>query len=350
MVSSHPPRVSLVSLSLSSLRTALPPLLPPYDSVDVGAPSTKRKAVSSSHYGLSVDSSEPIRLVVISRLAHAKDDEILAVASQSPTGVAVLAALKAMVRRVAVTVGGADPALSESNIESLFNLSASNVHTRRLYEGGLTLPSRMSHGRARALLTAVLDALSAFRNTVTGARVGKALLTVPAIPVDTADVTEVIQAVEAEATAKLDGDASRAGTSSATASTRSESPVAPVAPIAVAATPMAIDPSLSLAANVGRLVAASLRRQLLTTEIATIDDALDTASGVLQEGDATTRHALLHSNMLTALVNPGAAYLWASCVERSEGGGVESVEAFATDVIASASDVSSVLFASAMGM
>ena len=348
MVSSHPPRVSLVSLSLSSLRTALPPLLPPYDSVDVGAPSTKRKAVSSSHYGLSVDSSEPIRLVVISRLAHAKDDEILAVASQSPTGVAVLAALKAMVRRVAVTVGGADPALSESNIESLFNLSASNVHTRRLYEGGLTLPSRMSHGRARALLTAVLDALTAFRYTATGERLGKALLTVPAIPVDTADVTAAVQAVEAEATATL-GDGGRAGTSSATASTRSESPVAPVAPIAVAAAPMAIDPSLSLVANVGRLVAASLRRQLLTTEMAAIDDALDTASGVLQEGDATTRRALLHSNMLTALINPGAAYLWASCVERSEGG-VESVEAFATAVIASCSDVASVLFASAMGV
>jgi hypothetical protein len=253
-----------------------------------------------------------------------------------------------MVRRVAVTVGGADPALSESNIESLFNLSASNVHTRRLYEGGLTLPSRMSHGRARALLTAVLDALTAFRYTATGERLGKALLTVPAIPVDTADVTAAVQAVEAEATATL-GDGGRAGTSSATASTRSESPVAPVAPIAVAAAPMAIDPSLSLVANVGRLVAASLRRQLLTTEMAAIDDALDTASGVLQEGDATTRRALLHSNMLTALINPGAAYLWASCVERSEGG-VESVEAFATAVIASCSDVASVLFASAMGM
>lgn len=202
----------------------------------------------------------------------------------------------------------------------------------------------MSHGRARALLTAVLDALTAFRYTATGERLGKALLTVPAIPVDTADVTAAVQAVEAEATATL-GDGGRAGTSSATASTRSESPVAPVAPIAVAAAPMAIDPSLSLVANVGRLVAASLRRQLLTTEMAAIDDALDTASGVLQEGDETTRRALLHSNMLTALINPGAAYLWASCVERSEGG-VESVEAFATAVIASCSDVASVLFAS----
>jgi len=109
MPPSHPSPVSLVSLSLSSLRAALPPSLPPYGSVDVGAPSSKRKAASASHFGLSVDSSEPVRIVVISRLAHAKDDEILAVASQSPTGVAVLAALKAMVRRVAVTVGGADP-------------------------------------------------------------------------------------------------------------------------------------------------------------------------------------------------------------------------------------------------
>ena len=110
-----------------------------------------------------------------------------------------------------------------------------------------------------------------------------------------------------------------------------------------------MDPSLSLATNIGRLVAASLRRQLLPTESATIDDALDTASGVLQEGDAATRRALLQSNALTALTNPGAAFLWASAVEQSEGG-VESVDAFATGVIASCSDVASVLFASAMGV
>ena len=96
-------------------------------------------------------------------------------------------------------------------------------------------------------------------------------------------------------------------------------------------------------------MAASLRRSLLPAEVAAIDDALDTASGVLQEGDATTRRALLQSNVLTALANPGAALVWAACVEKSEGG-IESVDTFADTVVESCSDIASVLFAAAAGV
>jgi len=59
---------------------------------------------------MNVNSSAPIRLVAISRLVHAKDDDIVGTAAQSPTGNAVLIALKAAVLRVAVAVGGADAA------------------------------------------------------------------------------------------------------------------------------------------------------------------------------------------------------------------------------------------------
>ena len=89
-----------------------------------------------------------------------------------------------------------------------------------------------------------------------------------------------------------------------------------------------------------------LRRQLLPAEVTAIDDALDTASGILQEGGAATRRALLQSNVLTALTNPGAAFLWATSVEKSEGG-IASVDAFADGIISSCSDIASVLFASA---
>jgi hypothetical protein len=342
MPSSRSLPVSLASLSLSPP----PALTMRYPPIDIGAPKRKASAAPSEHYGMNVNSSAPVRLVAISRLVHAKDADIVATAANGPTGSALLSALKASVLRVAVAVGGADAALSESNVDALFNLSASAVQARHLYEGGLSLPSRIPHARAKALLGALLDALTKVRNTADGVRVGGALLTLPApTAVDTTTVAVVIDAVETEMTARL--TASGGGpASSSSASTRSS--VSPL-PLPVEATPFAIDPSLSLAANVVRLVAAALRRQLLPMEVTAIHDAIDTASGVLQEGDATTRRALLHSNVLTALTNPGAAFLWAASVERSEGG-TESIEAFTTGIISSCSDVASVLFASAMGV
>ena len=119
-------------------------------------------------------------------------------------------------------------------------------------------------------------------------------------------------------------------------------------PIPVAATPFVVDATLSLAANVSRLVSASLHRSLQLAEVDAVDDALVTASGVLQAGDATTRRALLQSNVLAALANPGAALVWAACVEKSEGG-IDTVDAFANAVIESCSDIASVLFAAAAG-
>jgi len=179
-------------------------------------------------------------------------------------------------------------------------------------------------------------------------RVGEALLTLPApTTVDTTSVAVVIDAVETEMTTRLMAGGGGAASSSNASTSSSVSPL-PL-PLPIEAMPFAIDASLSLAANVGRLVAAALRRQLLPSEVTAIHDALDTASGVLQEGDATTRRALLSSNVLTALTNPGASFLWAASVERSEGG-IESVEAFTTGIISNCSDVASVLFASAMGM
>jgi hypothetical protein len=340
--------VAAVSLPLPFSST-LPALILPYPPTDIGAPKRKASAAPSEHYGMNVNSSAQIRLVAISRLVHAKDDDIVGTAAQSPTGNAVLTALKAAVLRVAVAVGGADAALSESNIDSLFNLSASAVQARHLYDGGLSLPSRLPYARAKALLCVMLDALTKVRNTADGMRVGEALLTLPApTTVDTTTVAVVTDAVETEMTARLMAGGGGAASSSNASTGSSVSPL-PL-PLPVAATPFAIDASLSFAANVVRLVAAALRRQLLSTEVTAIHDALDTASGVLQEGDATTRRALLQSNVLTALTNPGASFLWAAAVERSEGGGIESVDAFTIGIISSCSDVASVLFASAMGL
>ena len=46
-------------------------------------------------------------------------------------------------RRVAIAVGGATPALREQSVATFFGLSASTVATRRLYDGGLSLPTAL---------------------------------------------------------------------------------------------------------------------------------------------------------------------------------------------------------------
>jgi len=95
-------------------------------------------------------------------MARARDDGILQPASQSPVGSALLTLLKAAVLRVAVTVGGADPSLNAQSTTSLFNLSGSGVATRRLYDGGISLPSKLPWAKAKTLVGTMLDALSIF--------------------------------------------------------------------------------------------------------------------------------------------------------------------------------------------
>ena len=84
--------------------------------LSIGAPTTKRKAGadgsnasrrSSSHYGLSADSSESVRLVAMSRLLATRDASILEASARTTAGAAMDAALRALVRRVAVSTGGA---------------------------------------------------------------------------------------------------------------------------------------------------------------------------------------------------------------------------------------------------
>ena len=70
----------------------------------------------------------------------------------------MLAALKALFLRVAVMAEGVEPTLSASNVESLFALSGSHVAAKRLYDGGLSLPSKLPHRRAKELLGALYEA------------------------------------------------------------------------------------------------------------------------------------------------------------------------------------------------
>ncbi|MDC0525999.1 hypothetical protein OAO87_03275 [bacterium] len=139
---------------------------------------------------------------------RARDDEILHPAAQSPVGIAVLDALRAVVLRVAVAAGGADSAMSEMQATTLFNLSASHVATKRLYNGGLSLPSKLSWERAKALLAALLDSLTSARGADVGYRVGERLLQLPAPALDATaqvDVAAMVSLVECNMSKRLSG-------------------------------------------------------------------------------------------------------------------------------------------------
>ena len=133
-------------------------------------------------------------------------------------------------------------------------------------------------------------------------------------------------------------------------------PIAPIAPPIIplpptAVEPFAIDATLSLRLNARRLITASLRRPLQPDEAIAMDEALDEALSVLQAGDAAARRQLLDTNALAALTtpSPSAGFLWASCVEATEGT-VASVAALAAAVVKMCSEIAAVLFASAMGL
>jgi hypothetical protein len=341
---------SLVALRLSAL----------YLGADVGAPAAKRKVGGGhqGHYGLASDSSASVWLVAMSRLLRVRDEGIVNNAAASPVGSAVLAALLPAVLRVALVEGGASAELTSVNVITLCNMSASHVAAQRLYDGGLSLPSRLPWSHAKALLVSLRESLAAARQTETGARVAELMLRQPPAPLDAqaqAAVNALATAVEAAMRAKLGGSSSSSngggstGAGSSSASGRSTPPSLPPLPLAAVPPPFAIDPNASLAASVRRLVEARLRRPLQPAEGDRLGAAIDEGLSVLQAGGAEARQRLLATPMLAALVTPGAAQLWASALEATEGD-VTSAAAVASALINACSAIAAVLFAAAIGI
>lgn len=382
MPSSFPtPSLSSLSFSLASLRLTTP----------IGAPSgesnkKQRKAPAAAgvdlrrwgHHGLSSDASASLVLVAVSRLVQATDEGVLRAAAQSPLGVAVLAALRPMVLRVAKSpAGGASPALSETHVATLFNMAASTLKNGRQYEAGLSLPQLLPHARARALVDALLASLSVVRTTELGARVGARLLKVPAPTTwdaeATADVAALVAAAERETTARLlllnaagssSGDASTAA--STASNTRSVTPQPqlplpvpqpppsaqppPPVPIPVAAVePFALDGAVTLRASVERLVRSSLRRPLAEAESAELASSLEQSLSLLQAGGAEAQRRLLETPLLTALVQPSASFLIGMSAEAAESG-IETVREYGERVVAGCSAIAGALFSAAFGL
>ena len=255
--------------------------------------------------------------------------------------------------------------LTDANVATLFNMSASTVANLHLYDRGLNLPSRLPHGAAKALLSGLLNGLTEMRATSTaGYRLGLRLLqpgNASLADLSDADAAADFAAVVAHADATMTEAAlrpirpTRAGAAaSASSSSGSSSPMAPplpLAPLPMPAAPFAVDTTLSLTANVERLLRRRMNRALSAEERQTVGAALDDALSIFQAGGAAARSAVLDAPMGEALINPGAAQAGASAGEvATEGDAAQSVAALAAALVSACSTVAAVLFASAVGL
>ena len=280
-----------------ALAATLPALTLSFDRLGLATPTDAPKRKAVGHGGASVDSSLAVALVVLSRLLKSRESDVLEPASRSPAGVALLAALRAAVLRVARSVGGADAALSEANVATFFNQSGSTIASQRLYSGGLSLPTRLPWASARALLAALLDSVSAAATTPLGAGVASTLTSsAPPSAEAQSAVAALAASVEAGMLTRLaersDGSSSASGRSTPPPSL----PPAPPLPIPLPTQQsFAIDASQSLAANAARLVEVRLQRPLAQSEGEEVERALDEGLSVLQAGGAATRRSLLET-------------------------------------------------------
>ena len=259
-----------------------------------------------------------------------------------------------------IAAGGADPSFNQLSINTLYNQSTSTIGRERIYNGAsLSLPGKLSWTNAKALMQALLDAVTHVRLSPGRAvELSALIMKMPPPPLDTPAqtlVNAIVGIITTETTERLDrvGDTSGGGGSSsnAAASTASTSSVSPQpVPIPVlAAEPFALNSALSLRDNVMRLLQSSMHRSLDQTETDTLDGHLLQALSVLQAGGEQARRDLLSTGVLQALLSTGGAYLWAAALEASENG-LQSVDEYGEAVVSTTSEVSTALFATALGV
>ena len=333
------------------------------ETLSIGAAKRKAPALSASHFGLSSDSSAAVRLVALSRLLQVRDESILTSAAATPIGTALLNAIHSALLRIAVK-GGATAALSEASVATFWNLSASTIANRHLYDGGLSLPTALPWRRAKALLAVLLESVGGARTTSDGARLASKLMQVPSPPLDeTADVliAATMAIVESAMAARLDEGSAAPSSSAGSEPTASDAasgsstppPLPPLPPLPSlppqAPPPFEIDATTSLAINIQRLVVAARRRPLDEAEGAAVKRGLDDALAVLQAGGTSQRRALLDDNVTVTMATTSGAMLWACAVDAAETP-LHSTEAFATTIVERCSAMAAVLFAAAVGL
>jgi hypothetical protein len=335
--------------------------------IDTGAPKRKASA-STGHFGERADSAQmAVRLIALSRVLLTKDAAVLSTVAASVHGADLLNQLLSATQRLAIAAGGETiPTLSIANITTLFNITGSTLMRRSTFEGLFGLPDKISWVDARAVYTALLDALAFVRATPEGAAI-ESLLMANAMASNTspaAVITAFVTSVEAHAIHRLN-TAPRMGVESgwsdASYSSNQTTPSAP-SPVALPTPPLplpplppaafAIEPTQSLAANLMRLVEYRLGRSPTAAPMSPSERSIITAAFtegliVLMPNDVVARRQeLLASNVLIALTNQGMAWLWASVVDLTSDQ-ASSADAVAASIINSCSATAAALFAEA---
>ena len=310
----------------------------------IGAPKRKLSAGGAPHGGLPTDSSSPVRLVVLSRALHSKDEATLQTAARTPFGAALLLALEKTAAEAAAAAG---TPLKATLARAFFSLSASSVASQRLYgSSGLVLPSKLPWARARELLGALLAAVTA---AAAGGHplANRASQAAAVSPQDEAAIRSFATDVQARTTSQLGVPAAASagplrGPESATASARSSPSTVPppLPPLAVVATD-------SLATNLRRAVEARLEKHLSVAQVAALDRALDEALSLLQAGGNEARAALLASPAAAGLAVPAGAQLWATALEGISQSNATTATALIQSIVETTVVVTSALFASA---
>jgi len=325
-------------------------------------PSLAGLNLTGTHYGVNSDASTPIALIALSRLARTKDDSTIERMAASPLAIALLAALRALTLRAALAAGF-DQGLSDANVSTLFNLPGSSTKYQSQYGDFGSLQSRLPWPQFKRLVSALLDALTTARKSQVGYVPGQLMLTTtPTAPLDAAGqtaITTLVTALEQSMLTRLrSGDAAGASSSSSSSSSSRRTtppppqppppqqpppplPLPPPAPVT-----FTIDPTQPLSTNLARLVTSRARRELSPPEAAALAAALDDGLSVFQAGDAAARQQLLAANVLVALTNQSAAWLWAATVEAVEHP-TSSIALLAAAIVDFCSNTAAMLFADA---
>jgi hypothetical protein len=293
----------------------------------------------------------------MSRLTRTKSDDILISMAASPFGVALLAALRALVLRVALSTAGIDHELTEANVTTMFNLQGSSTRYNSQYGNFGSLQSRLPWTQFKKLVTALFEALTTARRSQLGYIPSQMLLaSTPTTPLDAggqAAIDALTTTIEPAMQSHLAGGAPGSSSSSSSSTSRHTSPPSlPQVPSPRASLPsplpgaFTIDSRHSLAANLIHLVASRARRSLSAAEAATLVTAFDEGLSVFQAGGAADRQQMLASKVLVALTTQSGTWLWAATNEAVEHP-TSSIPLLAASIVDLCGNTAAMLFADA---
>ena len=355
----HPPQ--------SAEQEFFPVLIPPSRYRDRGGASSKdtdylavnlsflQVSSTGAHWAVNSDANMPISLIALSRLARSKDESTARRMASSPIGTATLAALRAIVVRVALSVG--IDGFSDANAASMFQLHGSATKYKTQYGDFGSLQGRLPWKRFKEFVASFLQAMTAARQTGTvGYVVGQRMMSgAPDTPVNADAQTEIAALSEFVEAAMLTSFLGQVGSVAA-----SSLPLPPVAP-SPAAPPQQPPPvqqpaanvfniilTQSLSGNLLRLVEHRFQRPLGAPEAAAITAAFKEGLSSFQMGGTLSEFQaggaeLLELNMNVTIANKNATWLWACVVEATDGP-VASITVLAGAITEGCRSVAAMLF------